>query len=223
MRTPHIELSEISGLSRSEERISGFLQRGLWVLCVGGAAFLITWTSLYGDAWQIVAGSIYSATLVLLYFVSGWYHATHHPGRKRVLKVLDHGSIYLLIAGTYTPFTLVTLRGGWGWSLFGVVWGLALLGVLWKIWFVHRFERVSTVIYLAMGWVGVVAIVPMLRMLPLPGLVWLLLGGLSFSVGTIFFLWNRLPYHNVVWHGFVLGGVACHYVAILGYVLTPGT
>jgi len=216
------ELTRISGLTRREERISGYLQRGLWVLCVGAASFLITWTSIHGDAWQIVAGSIYSATLLLLYFVSGWYHATRHPGRKRVLKVLDHASIYLLIAGTYTPFTLVTLRGGWGWSLFGVVWGLALAGVLWKVWFVHRFEFVSTLIYLALGWLGLIAVVPLVHELPGAGLWWLGLGGLAFSVGTMFFLWDRLPFHNVIWHGFVSIGVACQYVAILGFVLVPG-
>jgi hemolysin III len=215
------ERSPVSGLPHREEQVSCWIQRAGFLLSVAAASVLIALTGVFGSAAQIVAGSIYGASLILLYLVSAWYHGTRHPGRKHVLKVLDHASIYLLIAGTYTPFTLVTLNGGWGWSLFGVVWGLAILGILWKLWFVHRFEFVSTLIYLAMGWIGVIAIVPLIELLPMGGFVWLMLGGAAYSLGSLFFLWSRLPYHHVVWHGFVLLGVACHYGAIFGYVLGP--
>ena len=213
------ECSQISGLPTHEERVSAWMQGFVFLLSVAAASVLISLTGVYGGAAQIVAGSIYGASLIVLYLVSAWYHATRHPRRKRVLKVLDHASIYLLIAGTYTPFTLVTLNGGWGWSLFGVVWGLACTGILWKLWFVYRFEYVSTLIYLALGWLVMIAAVPLIQHLPLGGLIWLVLGGLAYSLGTIFFLRERLPYHHAVWHAFVLLGAGCHYGAILGYVL----
>ena len=213
------ERSLISGLTLREERVSAFMQRAIFVVSVAAASVLISLVSVYGSAVQIVAGSVYGASLIALYASSSWYHGTHHPRWKPWLKVADHASIYILIAGTYTPFTLVTLRGGWGWSLFGVVWGLAAVGAFWKFWFVHRFEFVSTLIYLGMGWLGVVAIVPLLERLPAGGLVWLVLGGAAYSLGTVFFLWEKLPYHHAIWHGFVLLGVGCHYGAILAYVL----
>ena len=215
----HTEVSLISRIPPGEERVSVWIQRVMLVAAVAAAAVMISLTSVFGDAARIVAASVYGASLIVLYLTSSWYHGTFNPRRKRILKTIDHASIYILIAGTYTPFTLVTLHGGWGWSLFGVTWGLAALGILGKLWFAHRFELISTLIYLAMGWVGVVAVVPLVEALPLGGLVWLVSGGLAFSVGTLFFLWERLPYHHALWHGFVLLGVGCHYGAILGYVL----
>jgi hemolysin III len=219
---PTTDLSLISGILPREEIVSAWIQRVMLFASVAAAAVMISLTGVFGDAWQIVSASVYGAALILLYGMSAWYHGTHYPARKRVLKVLDHASIYVLIAGTYTPFTLVTLNGAWGWSLFGVTWGMAAIGILWKLWFTNRFAVVSTLIYLAMGWVGVVAAVPLIAVLPVGGLVWLVLGGVAYSVGTLFFLWERLPYHVAIWHGFVMLGVGCHYGAILGYVLLSG-
>jgi hemolysin III len=138
---------------------------------------------------------------------------------KRILKIVDHSAIYLLIAGTYTPFTLVILRGAWGWSLFGVVWGLALLGILWKIWFVDRFTVVSTTVYLMMGWLAVIAVKPLFALVPAGGIALILAGGICYTIGVGFFAWRRLPFHHAVWHLFVLAGSTCHYIAVLLYVL----
>lgn len=189
------------------------------VLGVVGLTVLVVLAALRGDAWHIVSCSIYGATLVLLFTSSTLYHSFRRERVKHLFRVIDHSSIYLLIAGTYTPFLLVKLRGGWGWSLFGVVWGLALAGIAFQIFFVHRFRLAQTLIYLGMGWLVVVAFKPLLARVPRPGLLWLLLGGLLYTVGAIFYLWKKLPYHHAVWHIFVLGGSVCHYFAILFYVL----
>jgi hemolysin III len=186
-----------------------------------GLTVLVVLASLRGDAWHIVSCSIYGATLVLLFSSSTLYHSCRSERAKHICRIVDHASIYLLIAGTYTPFVLVTLRGGWGWSLFGVVWGLALAGIIFQIFFVSRFRLLQTLIYLLMGWLVVVAAGPLLARVPRPGLYWLLAGGLSYTVGALFYLWKKLPYHHAVWHLFVLAGGMCHYFAILLYVL-PG-
>jgi hemolysin III len=141
---------------------------------------------------------------------------------KEILRKFDHAAIFLLIAGTYTPFVLVTLRGPWGWSLFGVVWGLAIAGVALKFWFAGRFRLVSTIIYLAMGWLVLIALKPLTAALPRAGLLWLVAGGLCYSLGAVFYLWKRLSYHHAVWHLFVLAGGACHWVAIFRYVVPGG-
>ena len=184
-----------------------------------GLALLVALAALRGDAWHIVSCSIYGATLVLLFTSSTLYHSFRIPRVKHVFRIIDHSSIYLLIAGTYTPFLLVSLRGRWGWSLFGVVWGLALAGIVFQIFFVRRFRLAQTLIYLAMGWLALVAAKPLLARVPKPGLLWLLAGGLFYSLGAVFYLWKRLPFHHGIWHLFVLGGSACHYFAILLYVL----
>jgi len=138
---------------------------------------------------------------------------------KHNLKVIDHSSIYLLIAGSYTPFTLVNLRGRWGWVLFGLVWGLALAGVLFKVWFAGHFAIVSTAVYLAMGWLAVIASKPLLAMVARGGIFWLLAGGASYTVGVFFLAWRKLPYSHAIWHVFVLAGSICHYFAVLYYVV----
>jgi hemolysin III len=169
---------------------------------------------LNGDAWSITAMAIFGATLILLYGASTLYHAIPVPTWKPLLRKLDHASIFLLIAGTYTPFTLVNLRGPWGWSLFGVVWGVALAGVVLKFFFAGRFRLVSTAAYVLLGWLVVIAVKPMLASVP-PTALWLLLaGGLSYTGGAVFYLWRRLPYHHAIWHVFVLGGSVCHYLAV---------
>jgi len=187
------------------------------VLGAGGLVLLLALAALRGDAWYVVSCSIYGATLVLLFTSSTLYHSFRRPRVKHVFRIIDHSSIYLLIAGTYTPFLLVSLRGRWGWSLFGVVWGLA--GIAFQVFFVHRFRLAQTLIYLVMGWLAVVAVKPLLTRVPRPGLLWLLAGGLFYSLGAVFYLWKKLPYHHGIWHLFVLAGSVCHYFAILFYVL----
>jgi hemolysin III len=177
------------------------------------------------DEWQIAAGAIYATTLVLLYTASTIYHAL--PARstaKRVFRVLDHGAIYLLIAGTYTPFALGALRGPWGWSLLGTIWGLAAAGIALKAGVGFRYPRLSTTVYLLMGWIAVVALHPLYLAVGWAGLAWLLVGGLSYSAGVYFFTRDRLPFRHFVWHLFVLGGSACHLVAVLLYAggASPG-
>ena len=189
------------------------------VLGTAGLALLVVSAVLRGDAWHIVSCAIYGATLVLLFTSSTLYHSCRGPRVKHAFRIVDHSSIYLLIAGTYTPFLLVNLRGGWGWSLFAVVWGLALAGIVFQVFFVDRFRLAQTLIYLGMGWLVVVAVKPLLANVPRPGLLWLLAGGLFYSLGAVFYLWKKLPYHHGIWHLFVLAGSACHYFAILLYVI----
>jgi len=185
-------------------------------LSVAGLVWLVTWVSLRGTAWHIVSAAIFGATLVLLYTASTLYHSFRDERTKRLLRKLDHAGIFLLIAGTYTPFALVSLRGPWGWSLFGVTWGLAVAGVALKFWFTGRFHGLSTGIYIGMGWLVVIAARPMLASVPAAGLWLLLAGGLCYTGGTVFYLWERLPYHHAIWHVFVLAGSVCHFFAVSG-------
>jgi hemolysin III len=188
-------------------------------LSVAGCALLVTVAALRGSARHIVACSIYGGTLVCLYSASTIYHSVRSRRLKRVLRIVDHSSIYLLIAGTYTPFTLILLRGGWGWTLFGLVWGLSVAGIVLKVWFVDRMPIVSTLVYVAMGWLVIIAIKPVVAVVPLAAILWLLAGGLFYTGGVAFFAWEKLPYHHAIWHLFVLGGSVCHYFAVLHYVV----
>jgi hemolysin III len=193
-----------------EESINA-LTHGLGaVLSLAGLVVLVVMAGRYGDAWHIVSCTIYGVTMVLLFSSSTLYHSFRSERVKHIFRIIDHASIYLLIAGTYTPFVLVSLRGGWGWSLFGVVWGLALAGIVFQIFFVSRFRLLQTLIYLAMGWLAVIAIKPLLTSVPLPGLIWLLAGGLSYTVGALFYLWKKLHYHHAVWHLFVCFALKRH-------------
>lgn len=211
-------LSEPNRPTLSEE-IASSVTHGLGAaLSVAALVVLVVLASLHGDAWKIVSVAIFGASLVVLYSCSTLYHA-FPPGRaKHFFLILDHSAIYILIAGSYTPFALVTLRGGWGWALFGVVWGLAVGGVLFKCFFIHRLKVLSTCVYLLMGWVALVALRPLLRALPLPGFLLLLGGGLAYSAG-VFFYASRRRFAHSVWHIFVLAGSAFHFVAVLRYVL----
>ncbi|HEY6094563.1 MAG TPA: hemolysin III family protein [Gallionellaceae bacterium] len=189
------------------------------LLALAGAVVLIVLAALKGDVWKVVSFAIYGATLVWLYAASTLYHNAMRGRFKAVMQKMDHNSIYLLIAGSYTPFTLVTLRGPWGWSLFGVVWGLALLGMLQEIWLTQTTRRLSMVIYILMGWVALVAVVPLVHALTWPGFLWLAAGGVAYTVGIIFFLNDeKFPYWHGIWHLFVLAGSALHYCAIVLYV-----
>jgi len=170
-----------------------------------------------GDVAGVVAASVFGATMILLYLSSTVYHALPKSRAKRVFQVLDHVAIFLLIAGTYTPFTLGILRGAWGWTLFGLVWGIALFGAILKVAGGVRFQSLSTCMYLAMGWLVLIAIVPLWQAMPVWGLIWLLAGGLSYTIGVGFFVAERRPYFHFIWHLFVVMGTACHFVAVLWY------
>lgn len=207
---------------RTFEEVANAVTHGIGlVLSITGFVVLLALAILRGTALHIVACSVYGATLICLYTASTLYHAVISPRFKRALRIFDHSAIYLLIAGTYTPFLLINLRGPWGWSLFGVIWGLAFAGILFKFWFVEHFHHLSTAVYVLMGWLVVVAAKPVLAHVPLTTLLWLLAGGLFYSTGVIFYVWKRLPYSHAVWHLFVLAGSTCHYFAVLRSVLTP--
>ncbi|HKV40633.1 MAG TPA: hemolysin III family protein [Blastocatellia bacterium] len=192
------------------------------VLSVVGFTVLVILCVMHGTRWQMVGCSIYGASLVSLYTASTLYHSLKSPRAKRVLKVLDHAAIYLLIAGTYTPFTLISLRGHWGWTLFGLVWGLSLIGVVFKCFYAHRFQIVSTLVYVAMGWLGLFAIKPLLLFVQTGAVLWLLAGGLLYTAGLFFFAQPKLRYAHGIWHVFVLAGSTCHFIAVV-LVIRPGS
>jgi len=189
------------------------------ILALAGGVALVVLAALSGDVWKIVSFSIYSVTLVLLYSFSTLYHNAAQGSVKDFLQKLDHNAIYLLIAGSYTPFSLVSLRGPCGWSLFGVVWGLALLGMMQEIWLPTKTRKLSLVIYVLMGWVAIIALIPLVNVLSWAGFAWVAGGGVTYTLGIIFFLNdNKFSHWHGIWHLFVLAGSALHYVAILFYV-----
>ena len=202
------------------EEIANSITHGIGAgLSVAGLTLLVALAAIYGDVWRVVSFSIYGSSLVLLYLASTLYHSIQHPKVKRILRIFDHSAIYLLIAGTYTPFTLVSLRGPWGWTLFGLVWGLALLGIAFKTIFIGRYEKLATAAYVLMGWLVVIAFKQMLVAIPPGGIVWVVIGGVVYTLGVLFYAWEKLPYNHAIWHLFVLGGSACHFFAILLHVL----
>ena len=205
------------------EEIAHAAIHGLGIaLSIAGLIALVVTARRTGDGWDVAASAVFGVTLILLYLASTLYHGVPHPGAKRILRVLDHSAIYLLIAGTYTPFTLVSLRGPWGWTLFGLIWGLALLGIAVKVAAVGRYRGLSLALYIGMGWLVVVAFRPLGLAVPHGGLVLLLLGGIAYTSGVVFYVWRRLPYHHAVWHAFVLAGSVLHFFAILLYVAPKG-
>ena len=187
-------------------------------LAIVGAAYLIV-VAAHGTAWQVVSCSVFAATLVLVYICSTLYHSLVRTRARHVFHILDHSSIYLLIAGTYTPFCLVTLRGPLGWTIFGVEWGLAIAGVVFKSFAVGKHEVASALVYLAQGWFVVIALRPLIHSLSWHGLLWLGAGGLAYTLGIVFFALDRLRYFHALWHLFVLAGSVAHYFAILFYVV----
>ena len=188
-------------------------------LSIAGLAILVAFASLRGEAVHILACSVYGATLVFLYLASTLYHGVHAPRAKKVLQIIDHSAIYLLIAGTYTPLALISLRGAWGWTVFAVVWGIATAGVAFKIVFGDRFPVTTVLLYLGMGWLGVVIMEPLLDQIGTAGVVWLVIGGLAYTFGLIFFCWESLPHHHAIWHLFVMAGSTCHFFAVMLHVL----
>ena len=204
--------------TRGEEIANAISHGAGFVMGLAALPLLVLSAVRRDDAWQVVAGAIYATTLVLLYSASTLYHAlpSHFPA-KRVFRGLDHGAIYLLIAGTYTPFALGALRGPWGWSILGVIWGLAVGGIVLKMGLGFRYPRLSTAIYLLMGWLMLVAVRPLWIALGPAGMAWIAAGGLSYTVGVYFYSRDHLRYHHFVWHLFVLAGSACHLVAVALY------
>jgi hemolysin III len=200
------------------EEIANSVSHGVGLLAaIVAAPILIVAAVWRGGAAEIVGASIFAATVVVLYSTSTLYHALPESRAKRVFRVLDHGAIFLLIAGTYTPFTLGVLRGAWGWTLFGLVWGLAFAGVALKAAGGVRYPVLSTSLYLAMGWLVLIAVKPLWEGVPMWGLFWLLAGGLAYTVGVAFFAAKRVRYGHFVWHLFVLVGTVCHFIAVLRY------
>ena len=213
------EYTKKRAYSPAEERMNIWSHGIGFLLAIPATILLILKATTHGDAWQIVSVSIYGASMMTLYLASTLYHSAKDPARRHKLNVFDHASIYLLIAGTYTPFLLVTLRGPWGWSLFGVIWAAAIGGIVFKLFYTGRFDVVSTIAYVVMGSIVLVAIKPLVASLSLPGLYWLLAGGISYIVGAVLYLQRKLPFHHAVFHLFVLGGSVCHYIAVYSYVL----
>ena len=198
------------------EEIAHALTHGVGaVASIVGLVVMLIWAVHYGDAWHIVAASIYGGSLILLYLASTFYHAFPWPRIKYWFQQADHAAIYLLIAGTYTPFTLVSLRDDWGWLLFGLIWTLAISGVVFKLFFTGRFKLLSTLLYIGMGWLAVVAAKPLLEALSSATLNWLVAGGLAYTLGCVFYLSKRLPFSHGIWHLFVLTGSVCHFAAVL--------
>jgi hemolysin III len=225
MQPSRVSTSELikSEYSLGEE-IAHTISHGIGILLsIAGLAVLVAFASLYGDAWHITSSAIYGATLVLLYTASTLYHGIPQSKSKQLLRRLDHAAIFLLIAGTYTPFTLVNMRGVWGWSLFGLVWGLAILGMVLELGMKRRIRWLSITLYLGLGWLILIAIKPLIDSVPIGGIVLLLAGGLSYSLGIIFYVWKRLSYHHMVWHLFVMGGSALHFFSVFFYVLPSGS
>jgi hemolysin III len=199
------------------EEIANSISHGVGALAAMAITPVMIVKAIPHGAVAIVGASIFGATMILLYLASTLYHAFPHSKTKRVFNIFDHGAIFLLIAGTYTPFTLGVLRGAWGWSLLVVVWVLAILGVVLKSVAGARSGKLSTGLYLAMGWLAVLAIKPFWLNMPAAGLIWLVVGGAMYSAGVFFFVAERIRYHHFIWHLFVMAGTACHVVAVMGY------
>ncbi len=200
------------------EEIANSVSHGIGLMgAIAAVPILVVAAAKQGDVAGIVGASVFGATMVLLYLTSTLYHALPTSKAKSLFQILDHAAIFLLIAGTYTPFTLGVLHGAWGWTLFGLVWGFAIIGVILKATTGDRFQTLSTCLYLAIGWLVLIAIVPLWNNMPIWGLFWLLCGGISYTAGVVFFAADRIPYFHFVWHLFVIMGTACHFIAVLYY------
>lgn len=205
---------------RKSEEILNVVTHGLgFLLSIAALTILVVYASLRGNAWHIVSFTIYGISLVTLYLASTLFHMTRKQKLRNKLNIFDHSAIYFLIAGTYTPFLLVTLRGPWGWSLFGVIWGLAIGGLIFKLFYTGKYDYLSAIIYVLMGWIIIIAIKPMNENLSTEGLLWLLGGGISYSIGVVFYLVKKIPYNHAIFHIWVLLGSFAHFIAVFRYVL----
>jgi len=190
-----------------------------FVLSIVALVLLVTYASLYGSILHIVSFSIFGASLILLFAASTFYHSAKKPELRSRLRIIDHASIYVLIAGTYTPFTLITLNGPVGWSILGAAWGLALTGIILKLFFTGKYKLISTLMYVFMGWIIVFAIKPVIHNLPLEGLLWLVAGGIAYTIGAILYSIKKIKFNHAIFHVFVLIGSICHFVSVFFYVL----
>lgn len=202
-----------------EDRLNSLTHGIGAVMSLVGMIVLLVAAVQHGDSWRVISFTIYGFSLLILYLASTLYHTSQHPRFKAWLRIADHSSIYLLIAGTYTPFLLVNLRGPFGWTMLGIVWGMAVLGVVLKVFFIGRHDVLETAVYIIMGWMALFAYKQMAAGISPGGMAWILGGGVVYTLGVIFYAWNKLPYNHAIWHLFVLGGSVCHYLAILFYVL----
>ena len=200
--------------TKSEERFHSITHGIGAVLALVGAGYLVFRAGADGDPWRVISLALYGVTLVSLYTISTLYHGVTTAGLKARLRVMDHSAIYFFIAGSYTPFLLVPLRGPLGWVMFGLVWAMAVAGVVYKLTLMDRFPRLSTILYLGMGWLALFTLVPMVQRLSPATLAWVVAGGVIYSAGTLVYHMQRVRYAHVVWHLFVLGGSVCHFVAI---------
>jgi len=207
----------------TEEKIN-ILTHGLGLLLsIAALVLLVIHASKHGTARHIVSFTIFGASLILLYSASTLYHYSQKPDIRRKLNILDHASIYVLIAGTYTPFTLITLRGWLGWTIFGITWGIAIIGVFFKLFYTGRFDKISTIAYVAMGWIIIFAVKPLIENLPLNGLYWLLAGGIFYTIGAVLYSIKKIKFNHAIFHVFVLLGSFSHFMAIYFYVLKHTT
>ena len=207
--------------SRGEEIANSVSHGAGFVAAAVATPFLLAEVGRNGGVADFVGAAVFAVTVMLAYLSSTLYHAVPEPRAKQLLRAIDHGSIFLLIAGTYTPFTLGVLRGGWGWTLFGLVWTLALAGVVMKALGGVRFRRLSIVVYLGMGWLVVIAIGPLLERMEPAGVAWLVAGGVAYTAGVVFYALDRYRFCHFVWHLFVLAGTVCHFIAVMRYAAGP--
>lgn len=204
-----------------EEKINIISHAIGFSLSIVALVLLVTHATLHGDVWHIVSFSIFGSSLIILYAASTFYHSAKKSELRNRLNIIDHASIYVLIAGTYTPFTLVTLNGAIGWVIFGISWGLALTGIILKLFFTGKYNLMSTIMYVLMGWIIVFAIKPLINNLPLEGFLWLFAGGISYTIGAIIYGIKKIKFNHAIFHMFVLMGSFCHFMSVYFYVL-PG-
>jgi len=203
----------------SEEKVNIVTHAIGLLLSIAALVLLIIHASSNGSARHIVSFTIFGASMILLYSASTLYHYSQTPNLRRKLNILDHASIYVLIAGTYTPFTLVTLKGALGWTIFGITWGIALVGIFLKLFYTGKYDKISTIAYVAMGWIIIFAVKPLIESLPLNGLYWLLAGGIFYTIGAVLYSIKKIKFNHAIFHVFVLLGSFSHFMAIYFYVL----
>jgi len=219
----HDRIYHLITYSREEERANRFTHGVAALLCVPALVVMVLAAVRTADPYRIVSATIFITALTLFYVISTLYHSIRSPAVRYLFRILDHAGIYVVIAGTYTPFTLVTLRNGNGWTLFGVVWGLAAAGMVFKTFMTHRLRALAPVFYIALGWLVILDFDALLAGLAPGGFALLLAGGVTYTVGIVFYAIDRIPYNHAIWHLFVIAGSACHYLAVLWYVIPPVT
>jgi hemolysin III len=204
---------------KKEEKINVITHAIGLILSIMALVLLVVYSSVYGTVWHITSFAIFGASLIVLYAASTFYHYSQKPKLRNKLNILDHSAIYVLIAGTYTPFTLVVLKGWIGWTIFGISWGLAIIGIVLKLFYTGRYDKISTIAYVLMGWVVIFAIKPLMENFPVKGLIWLLAGGVFYTIGALLYSIKKLRYNHAIFHIFVLFGSFCHFMAVFFYVL----